>query len=200
MEAAQVTVRRVGIGLAAVAALLTSACAAGQQAQTATEKSTLDGTYAKIGNITLGGLSLVSPAAGNWPKGSDAPVRVVIANDGQQPDTLTSITSPSIAGWQVSGSAAAARVSAAAGATATPSGSSTSVTVPAGKRVSFGVPEAKGTLRLTGLKQTLYPGSSISMTFTFRRAGTVTTDVPVQLSAIPQQSIIPGPSATGQEG
>jgi copper(I)-binding protein len=208
VEAARLTVRRVGIGLALAATLLASACAAGQRAQTADESETLDGTTARLGNLTLAGLAIQSPAAPAWPKGSDAPLRVVIVNSGRQADTLTSITSPAFSGWEAFASAsdaAAAAASTGAGAPSTSAGQSssapaTSVTIPAGGRKSFGVPDAPGVLRITGLKQTLYPGTAIPMTFTFQRAGSVTTEVPVQLSRTPQTSILPGPSATGQEG
>jgi copper(I)-binding protein len=55
-------------------------------------------------------------------------------------------------------------------------------------------------LLLTGLKTQLWPGMTISLTFTFDRAGTVTVQVPVQLSKTPQTSVIPAPSTTGQPG
>ena len=206
MEAARVTVRRVGIGLALAATLLASACAAGQKAQTANENETLDGTTARIGSITLAGLAIESPAAPTWPKGSDAPVRVVIVNSGQQPDTLTSITSPAFGGWETFASAADAAAAAAStgagGSSPGQSGSSPAspVSIPAGGRASYGTPDPAGVLRITGLKQALYPASTISMTFTFQRAGSVTAEVPVQLSKTPQTSILPGPSATGQAG
>src|SRR4051812_20716692 len=45
-----------GIGLAVAAALLTSACAAGQQAATANAKTTLDGVNADLGTIHIRGL------------------------------------------------------------------------------------------------------------------------------------------------
>jgi copper(I)-binding protein len=215
VEAAQGTVRRAGIGLALAATLVASACAAGQKAQTADENESLDGTTARIGSITLAGLAIQSPAAPTWPKGSDAPLRVVIANSGRQADTLTSVTSPGFTGWQTFASgadAAAAAAGAGAGAPSSSlgasgsssasgsSGSSTSIAIPAGGRASFGVPESERVLRITSVKQTLYPGSTIAVTFTFQHAGTVTAQVPVQLSGSPQSSVIPGPSATGQEG
>jgi copper(I)-binding protein len=62
------------------------------------------------------------------------------------------------------------------------------------------VPDTKAVLLLTGLKTRLWPGMTISVTFTFDRAGTVTVQVPVQLSKTPQTSVIPAPSTTGQPG
>jgi hypothetical protein len=76
---------------------------------------------------------------------------------------------------------------------------SQSVTVGPHSAVSFGTPNAKGVLLLSGINTVLHPGMAIDITVTFERAGTVTVRVPVALTAQPQTSIIPGPSATGQE-
>jgi copper(I)-binding protein len=75
-----------------------------------------------------------------------------------------------------------------------------SVRLPAGGRVSWGVPEAKGALLLLGTQGTLYPGTTIRVTFTFDQAGSITISVPIQLTSSPGTSVIPGPSATGQDG
>lgn len=250
MKAQLVSARRaggkVGVAIVAAATLLTAACAAGQQAQTANQKETLDGTTAHVGSITLGGLAIQTPSNGSYSAGSDAPLRVVIVNSGGKPDKLTSITSPSITGWgayrsqadvaaiqSASAAAAAAATSSSASSSApasasgstsgassssagassstTPAPSSsvsatplptpqTSITVVNGGRQSFGVPDSKQVLLLTGLQTALHPGMAVELTFTFADAGAVTVTVPVQLSTSPQTSIIPGPSATGQEG
>jgi hypothetical protein len=245
VEAEQVTVRRVGLAVVVAAALLTSACAAGQYAQSATNQETIDGTSAKIGMMTLGGLAIQTPQNGvSYPAGSDVPLKIVVVNSGQRTDTLTSITSSSITGWGAYSSAAAAAAaqattsssvpvsstvpsSTAGSSSVAPGGGSTSVapsdtgspstppattsapSLPAPKtsisvgghsRASFGTPDVKGELLLRGIKSALHPGMAIELTFTFQQAGTVSVQVPVQLSKSPQTSIIPGPSATGQEG
>ena len=191
MRAEQVFVRRIGIGLAAAVALLTSACAAGQKAQTADVNESIDGTSVHVGSITLGALAIQPPKAAYYPTGSDVPVRVVIVNSGSKADKLTSITSSSIGGWTTTG----------AGATSTSSSSGASpITIDAGKRMSFGVPESKAVLQLQQVKSDLHPGSTVALTFTFANAGSVTVRVPVQLSKAPQTAVLPGPSATGQQG
>ena len=190
-QVAGVPVRRIGIGLVAAVALLTSACAAGQKAQTADVNESIDGTSVHVGSITIVGLAIQSPKAAYYPTGSDVPVRIVIVNSGTTSDKLTSITSPSIAGWTTTGGAATSTSSAATAA---------SVTIAGGSRASFGVPDSKRALQLTQIKSDLHPGTVVPLTFTFANAGSVTVRVPVQLSSSPQTAVLPGPSATGQEG
>src|SRR3954451_6199234 len=119
VKAEQVVVRRVGIAVAVVAALLTSACAAGQYAQSATVQETTDGTSARVGEMTLGGLAVERPPNGiSYDRGSDVRLNVVIVNSGQRPDALTSVTSPSISSWGAFANAADASEYAAAQAAA----------------------------------------------------------------------------------
>lgn len=103
MRAQPATARRLGLGLAVVAALLSSAaCAVDQQAQTASEKPTLDGTNATLGHIALRGLAIEPPLLQKtpyYPPGSRADVMLVIVNTGTTSDRLTSISSPSVRGW-----------------------------------------------------------------------------------------------------
>lgn len=126
MRAEPVTARRIGVGLAVVAALLTAGCAAGQDAQTADEKPTLDGTNASVGAIDLRGLAVEPPAGPTtyFPTGSDLSVRLVLVNNSQQPDQLTSITSPAVSDWGAFASSADADAVMSA-QTATPSATPT---------------------------------------------------------------------------
>lgn len=199
MLAELVSRRRIRIGAAVVAALLTGACAAGQQAQTADESPTLDGTNADVGHMALRGLAIEPPHGVAYQKGSTATVRVVIVNRGHSPDRLTSITSPAASGWAAYGGKAAGATAASSPAPEVLKPLS-SVTVAPGARVSFGVPEATGSLLLTQVKQPLYAGAQISLRFTFADAGSVAVQVPVQLSTNAPTVILPGPSATGQVG
>lgn len=209
VKAQRATARQVGLAAVLAAGLLTSACAAGQVAQTAGEKATLDGTNVEVGaNITLGGLAIETPTDGvAWAKGSDVPLKVVLVNSGQRDDQLKSITSPEITGWSsyasVANASAAHLPSTESPSVSTPAPAPSPVTVPAHGQVQFAT-ENFGTggnrvLLLDGVKTDLHPGMAVELTFTFADAGTVTVRVPVQLSKSPQSSIVPGPSATGQE-
>lgn len=124
--------RRIAVGLVLASALVTSACAAGQVAETAQEKATLDGTNVNIGDIALRALSVQTPDAPNYPIGSNPLVQVVIVNNGQSTDKLVSISSSVSTGWgsytdqsevPQAGSAGAA-ASSGAGSAAASSGSS----------------------------------------------------------------------------
>jgi len=192
--------RRAGFAGLAAAALLTAGCTAGQRAQTAGEQETLDGTTVRVGQyITVGGISLDAPKNGtSWAKGSTVPITAVIVNSGRADDKLTSITSPSITSWGAANTVFQANTAAGTGA------APDAVDLPALSRVAFSAassaPSGTRVLVLSGIKAPLYPGSSIPLTFTFATAGAVTAQVPVHLSSSPQTSVIPGPSATGQEG
>jgi hypothetical protein len=254
VNAEPVTVRRLGIGFAVAVALLTSACAAGQQAQTADERATEAGTEATLGSIGLRGLLIDAPA-GTTPyyrPGSDASVKLVIVNSGNQPDRLTGITSSAFGDWgafatpaeadaveaanqtpatptsSAASTSAGVRTSAPGSGTASPGGSGSrpagtggaasrtsakpsasptrlptprkSVTIVAGGRVSWGVPDATGELLVLHLTKRLYPGTTVPVTFTFANAGTVTVVVPIALSSSPEFSVIPPPPSTGAEG
>lgn len=181
MNAPRVPAGRLRIGLAVTAALLASACAAGQQAQTADEKPTLDATNADVGDMALRAIAVEAPTKISYKPGDDAPISIVLVNNGSKPDTLTSISSSQASGWSTSGGAA----------------SQHSVPVAPASRVSFGVPESKGELQLTGLKRNLYPGESINIKFTFAKAGAVAVDVPVALTEEPPEQSVPptGPTA-----
>jgi hypothetical protein len=122
--------RRLGLAVAIAAALITSACAAGQDAQTAVEHPAIDGTEADVGSMNLRGL-VIEPPRGSTPyyaTGADAPVKLVVVNSGSSTDKLTSITSSAISDWGAFASAAdASAVASSSPATAgssTPAGSS----------------------------------------------------------------------------
>lgn len=101
MSAQRVPVRRIGIGLAVAAALFTSACAAGQHAATADENNTVDGTNASVGSVDLRAIVIESPTGSSitYPTGSDMALKIVIVNNANQPDRLTSISSPAFSDW-----------------------------------------------------------------------------------------------------
>jgi copper(I)-binding protein len=214
-----VTVRRLGIGLAAFVALLTSACAAGQHASTSEQRPSLDGTNGSVGSINLRGIVIEAPSGTTayYPVGSDAAVKIVLVNNGTQQDRLISITSPAVTDWGSfattsdadavieahSSPSAAETKSGKAKPSGTPSATtlplptpSQSIAISAGSRRSWGTPESKGTLLLIHTTKALYPGTTIPLTFQFANAGSVTLAVPIALSRSPQTSVIPEPSSS----
>lgn len=92
-------VRTVGIAVAAV--LSTSACAAGQLAQTADEKPSIDGVNRTVGAIDLRAVSIQAPDTGTpaYVAGTAAKLQIVFVNTSNKSDTLTSITSSAVGGW-----------------------------------------------------------------------------------------------------
>src|SRR5690348_13523190 len=65
----------------AAAALLAAACSAGQTAQTANEKSTVEGASANIGGIALRDVRVAYPEGGKYAAGASAPLEFVVVND-----------------------------------------------------------------------------------------------------------------------
>jgi copper(I)-binding protein len=189
------------------AAVLTAACAAGQHAQTALEKPSIDGTEGSVGNINLVDVSLHSPTGSSYAAGADVPMTVYIANTGNGADTLTNVTSTVFpGGWQVvSTSTLTGAASTPAASPSAASGGATTVPIKAGSAVGLGLSglntgggTSKQTLVLNGLaKQSapLTPGMSVKITFTFANAGQTTLTVPVQISKTPDEQIVPASGA-----
>ena len=198
---ARVRIGRIAIGLLAVCATLTtSACAAGRHASTAKESPAVDANAATIGRMELRGVAIAAPSGVSYASGSTAELLFVVVNTGQQPDTLTSVTTQSAGGVSVAQASGSASASGSESATTSPTGSAsgsasasasgsasaaafTPVEIPAGERRSFGVGDTVDYhLTLSGLTQQLFGGSSIRVTFTFAKAGSATITVPVQLT------------------
>jgi hypothetical protein len=216
--------RTAGAAVAVAATLLTSGCAAGRAAQTADQVPTQDGVNATVRNMALRGLSVEAPASPYYVAGSDVVVNLVLVNTGNTDDALTGISTTSATGWgsfasignaaQVQGAANSAALasaspsvtassSTASGTSATgsapaPKGSK-NVPIPAGERVSYGVPDATGEQQLAGTVGRLYPGNSVTLDFTFAKAGDIKVIVPIQLSGNPGEASVSAPATEGGE-
>jgi copper(I)-binding protein len=120
--------RRIGIGLVAVcAALLTSACATGQEAQTANIVPAIDATNGTVGDLQLNDVSIKPPPNGpSYQLGDAAQLQLVIVNNGHVADTLQSVSSPAASGYQVFATAAEASAATSPNASSTPSTSASS--------------------------------------------------------------------------
>ena len=88
------TSRSVLAGLVVVGGLALAGCGSGQITQTATQKPTVDGQMAQVGRIAIRDAALEYPVGGRYERGSDARLRMVVINDGVEPDALVSVSSP----------------------------------------------------------------------------------------------------------
>lgn len=89
---------RLGLGIAATAAVLLSGCAAGQHAATANELPGIDGTEADAGTMAVRAIAFAPPSGDSYSKGTDVPLEFVLVNTGRVEDKLLSVSSPNFAG------------------------------------------------------------------------------------------------------
>jgi copper(I)-binding protein len=116
--------RRFGaaVGSGALGILLVTGCAAGQNAQTVEQTPSIDGVQAEAGNIAIRAAGIAAPESGtSYPKGSDAPLRMVIINRGTAADKLVSVSSTVAGGARFSSGASASPVASGASSSATAS-------------------------------------------------------------------------------
>ncbi|PSL50695.1 hypothetical protein B0I31_12353 [Saccharothrix carnea] len=87
-----------GLGLAA------AGCSAGQVTQTDTQVAVVNGASGQVGDIAVRDAQFLFPVAhGSYEDGDDAPIVVVIANNGTAADTLLGVTSESSAPAEITG-------------------------------------------------------------------------------------------------
>lgn len=188
--------------IVASVALVSSACAVGQHAATATDRPAIDATIAQVGSIKLENIAVQAPNIASRPTGTafyqpgdNAPMTLILVNNGHKADTLTSVTGP-FTSWAI------VPTGSVTDPNALKSGSTSQVIGPGGSvalglsNLGVGTGSSAETLvlgSLTGSK--LYPGTNVTLTFTFANAGKVTVAVPVQLTATPNDVSVPaGPS------
>ena len=157
MSAGSISIRRpsgrvlaVGIGLAAVLPL--TACGAGNKAETSYEHTTIDGLNTASGPILIRDAFVAGPGT----QGGSVTAYMGLCNTGSEDDTLTAATSSAASSVDVPGT----------------------VTVQAGNCALLN-PGSAG-LTINGLKNPLFVGSSIPITLTFTKAGTVPLLLPVE--------------------
>ncbi len=182
--------------------MLTGACAAGQHAQTAEEKPSLDGTYGSVGKLQIEGVAFHAPSGASYPSGSSVPLSVYIANNGTTPDKLVNVQSSAFSGgWSVVPGASLDSGSASTSTASSTSGSGGPQTIGPNQAVGFGMqnltPSGSGSPKaivLRGLTQQsapLFPGTAVKVTFTFANAGQTTLTVPVKISTDPSLQTLP---------
>lgn len=153
--------RRAGttVGILCLAAALTS-CASGRDPQTYQAHTPADYTNASLDHVAIRGLAVKAPTSGDvLLTGTDAQVTGSFINNSDTPDTLTAaVSDASTAVTFLQGGKPA-----------------TDIPVPA-----LGISDSRYSLVLVGLTKDLRPGTFVSLTLNFARAGRTTLLVPVQ--------------------
>ncbi|MCE6999508.1 hypothetical protein LZG04_32555 [Saccharothrix sp. S26] len=87
-----------GLGLAA------AGCSAGQVTQTDTQVAAVNGASGQVGDVAVRDAQFLFPVAhGSYEQGDDAPIVVVIANNGAEADKLLGVTSDASGPAEISG-------------------------------------------------------------------------------------------------
>lgn len=150
------------MGVLLLSLLALSACSAGQVTQTATQNRDKVGPMAEVGDLTLRAVEFENPRGGSYDDGDDADLRMVVANGGQEDDTLTEISGEGFAEVEFD----------------TGDGSDGSgLDIPA-NAITYVDGDDLG-ITLTGLEDSLTTGQALDLTFTFENAGEVTVPVTV---------------------
>ena len=188
--------RAATVGVLLFSPLVITACSAGQVNQTASQLRDKVGPTVQVGDLTLRQVQLAYPTAGSYSAGDDAQLQMSIVNSGSEDDALIGIKGTGFSEVRVTGSGTvSASPSSGAATTTTPAQATDSngpraldITIPANSSVFLG--ENAPTVTLVALGQDLTPAQTMELTFTFRKAGDVTIDVPVAApeSNVPQTS------------
>ncbi len=171
-------------------AVLLAGCAAGQVTSTAEIVPVVDGALATVSTMDLRAIAVAPPADRSWAEGGSAPMQMFLINNSATPDQLVKVSSDRSASVQVV---------ARGGVQASPSPGAQqaqSIEVPGDESVSIGFDPGNPQVVLTGLTENLFPAQTITVTFQFAKAGSVTTRVPVRLTSPPSSPPIISPTPT----
>jgi copper(I)-binding protein len=159
--------------VALLAAIPLTACAAGYQAETSRERTTLTSVSAAKGNLTLRNIFFVGPAS----SGENMPLYLAIFNGGTSSDKLMSISSSSFSGGFVPSDA--------------------SIRANGQKYYNQGDGDVP---QVIGAKNQVRVGQTVNVTLNFQQAGELTITVPVEAKtdglAGPSPTPTPSPSET----
>lgn len=150
-------ITRTATALFAAASLTLTGCGAGQYAQSVNVKASILGANGGVGDMSTLNVRLAPTDQEKYPAGSDARVLLYLSNDGINPDTLTSVSTPAAQSVKFSGDPI----------------------VPAQTLLDLSR-ETGRQLTVTGFLEDVYHGVSIPMTFSFANAGSLTINVPIE--------------------
>lgn len=210
------SVRLVAPALLVMCALLATACSSGQVAQTATQVITAEGANATRGGVALRAVLIPTPAQGTYKTGEPAPLYLAISTEEGTSDTLVAVTSHAAASvalvrspFGASGSASPSASRASSASPSSPAGTPSATPAATPSAVPSASPGAEdaglkigdGTLIVLGqgvsylelqdLTADLRPGDTVSVTFSFARAGDITLNVPVATPDTPGSRLKP---------
>jgi copper(I)-binding protein len=80
--------------LTLVGGVALAGCAAGQQAQTAEQRPTVNGANVNLGSLAIRNVTLDYPEEGVYEEGSDARLQMVVVNEATSGDALIEVRSP----------------------------------------------------------------------------------------------------------
>jgi copper(I)-binding protein len=198
--------RRVGLAVILTGvALVSTACATGQDAATATNRPAIDATIAHVGAMKLEDISIQAPnvsgrATGTsyYAAGDTVPMTLILVNDGHTTETLTGVSGPFASSAVVATDDLSDPTAVKAGAASIQIGPGASVALGL-SNLGVGTGYSPNTLVLRGLtSKSLYAGAVVPLTFTFATAGKVSVRVPVQITPTPNDASIPPAGGTGE--
>jgi copper(I)-binding protein len=154
---------------AALALVLVSGCSAGQITQTSSQVSGVDGASGRAAAIVVRNAAVAAPTGPQtdiaYSPGADAPLKMVIVNEGSAPDRLLRASSPLANTVNITGDASLP------GYQALSVGQPGAIALPNTKRID---------MVLTGLREPLKSGGVLyEVTLFFERAGPLRLEVPV---------------------
>ncbi|HEY6749013.1 MAG TPA: copper chaperone PCu(A)C [Mycobacteriales bacterium] len=167
---------------AALATGLLAGCGAPQQVI----QSGTGGSNGQIGHVLLRNVYIENPPVTGYPAGSDVTVRLTLLNQADRPDALTGVTSDVAADAEIQADADCDGTAETVPSLALPAqlGLSSPPNRAGPNRAGYSV-------RLTDLRVGIVQGGSVPITFTFRRAGSITLPTPVDSIGGPQRSGTP---------
>lgn len=163
--------RAATMGALLLSPIALSACSAGQVNQTAEQERDRTGGRADAGTITLRAVEIEAPRGPALRPGEDVELSGAVVNNGDEADTLQSISGEGFEDARVLGDASGVSQSSGSG--------SLGIEIPAGSAVYFG--DDGASVLLEDLAEDLTPGQSLELTMTFEQAGEVTVRALVDL-------------------
>ncbi|SNY25597.1 copper chaperone PCu(A)C [Paractinoplanes atraurantiacus] len=173
------TFTRTTLSTAAVASLVAAGLTAcSPDPDPSTYEAGVMGTNAEIGPIELRSVHVEAPPDANYAAGADARLWLTLRNDGRDPDTLTSVSSPVAHDAEIRwDDDCDGRFDTVDRLTLEPANP-----VPAGDASHAASVFDAYHVRLVGLTRDVMAGTRVPVTFAFEDAGSITVEVIVQPS------------------